>query len=164
MARVIEKTNAVEEIPSPQAGGLLTPEEVAERLRVSRPTVYAWLKMGRLRGLRAGKVWRIQPADLDAFLRPAAADLETGHQYSPEESLPFLKEDRLDEKTRRAAVHPLKSAAGVAPVEATDGVQKAIRLIERWNAAEQGSDNESWEDLKAALNANRTSGRKLFPE
>lgn len=49
--------------------GLLTPEEVAKRLRVTRRTIYAWLKIGRLRGLRAGKGWRIAPADLEAFLR-----------------------------------------------------------------------------------------------
>src|SRR5260370_39501552 len=53
--------------------GLLTPEEVAARLRVSRRTVYAWLKIGRLRGLRAGKAWRIRPEDLDAFLLPPNA-------------------------------------------------------------------------------------------
>jgi excisionase family DNA binding protein len=103
MARVIEKTAAVEGQPSAQEGGLLTPEEVAGRLRVSRPTVYAWLKMGQLRGLRAGKVWRIQPADLDAFLQqaPAAEKKETGRKYSREEILQFLEEDQLDEETRR---------------------------------------------------------------
>src|ERR1700737_2924514 len=53
--------------------GLLTPEEVAARLRVTRRTVYAWLKIGRLRGLRAGKGWRIRPQDLEAFLLPPAA-------------------------------------------------------------------------------------------
>jgi len=52
---------------------LLTPEEVAKRLRVTRRTVYTWLKLGRLRGLRAGKAWRIAPADLAAFLMPPAA-------------------------------------------------------------------------------------------
>jgi excisionase family DNA binding protein len=52
---------------------LLTPEEVAARLRVTRRTVYAWLKVGRLRGLRAGKGWRIRPADLEAFLLPSSA-------------------------------------------------------------------------------------------
>src|SRR4051794_35945222 len=104
--------------------------------------------MGRLPGLRAGKVWRIRPADLDAFLQPApgATSKDTGRKYSREEILQFLQEDQPDEETR---------------VEATDGVQKAIRLIQGWSTAEQGSDAESWEDLKAALNAGRTSGHKL---
>jgi|SoiMethySBSTD1v2_1073268.scaffolds.fasta_scaffold535900_2 excisionase family DNA binding protein len=146
MARVIEKTDAAAGTLAAQESCLLTPEEVAERLRVSRPTVYAWLKMGRLPGLRAGKVWRIRPADLDAFLQPAPGATS---KYSREEILQFLEEDQPDEEMR---------------VEATDGVQKAIRLIQGWSTAEQGSDEESWEDLKAALNAGRTSGRKLFPE
>jgi excisionase family DNA binding protein len=53
---------------------LLTPEEVAERLRVTRPTVYTWLKSGRLRGLRAGKAWRVRTEDLDTFMRGAHSE------------------------------------------------------------------------------------------
>ncbi len=48
----------------------LTPEEVAEQLRVSRRTVYAWLHSGRLRAAKAGKHWRIRPEDIETFLRP----------------------------------------------------------------------------------------------
>ena len=48
--------------------------EVAERLRVTRTTVYAWLKSGRLRGLRAGKAWRIRTKDLESFMRGARTE------------------------------------------------------------------------------------------
>ena len=82
---------------------LLTPEEVADQLRVSRPTIYAWLKMGRLKGLRAGKVWRIRPADLEAFLQPEseASDPDAGklRRYTPEEVRQFLEADQLDPET-----------------------------------------------------------------
>ena len=47
---------------------LLTPEEVADILRVTRRTVYEWLRTGRLRGLKAGPFWRIRPEDLARFL------------------------------------------------------------------------------------------------
>ena len=83
---------------------LLTPEEVAEQLRVSRPTVYAWLKIGRLQGLRAGKAWRIRPADLAAFLQPdpaPAPDPPAPRLYSREEILAFLEADQLDPETHR---------------------------------------------------------------
>lgn len=102
MASGIERTDAEEETLSVLQGDLLTPEEVAERLRVSRPTVYAWLKMGQLRGLRAGKVWRITPAALAAFVQqpPAKESTDTGRKYSREEILQFLDEDQLDEETR----------------------------------------------------------------
>jgi excisionase family DNA binding protein len=46
---------------------LYTPEEVAASLRVTRRTVYEWLKIGRLRGLRVGRGWRIRPEDVEAF-------------------------------------------------------------------------------------------------
>jgi excisionase family DNA binding protein len=46
-----------------------TPEEVAEELRVTRRAVYGWLKDGRLAGYRAGNRWRIDPVEVQAFLR-----------------------------------------------------------------------------------------------
>ncbi len=55
----------------------LTPEEVAEQLRVTRRTVYEWLRRGKLRGLRAGRWWRIRPADVEAFMTGRAQDAGT---------------------------------------------------------------------------------------
>lgn len=48
---------------------LLTPEEVAAEVRVTRRTVYEWLRNGKLPGLRAGRWWRVRREDLEAFLR-----------------------------------------------------------------------------------------------
>lgn len=48
---------------------LLTTEEVARRLRVSPGAVRAWLRSGQLRGVRAGRRWRIREADLEEYLR-----------------------------------------------------------------------------------------------
>src|SRR5436309_4531607 len=50
---------------------LLTPEQVAERLQVTERTVYGWLRRGRLPALKLGRLWRIRPADLEAFLESA---------------------------------------------------------------------------------------------
>lgn len=47
---------------------LFTPIEVAERLRVNREVVYKWLKNGKLKGVHAGRHWRVRRSDLDAFL------------------------------------------------------------------------------------------------
>jgi excisionase family DNA binding protein len=54
-----------------------TPEEVAEELRVTRRSVYEWLKTGRLRGLRAGNRWRIRTEDLTAFTQPESSAAPT---------------------------------------------------------------------------------------
>lgn len=52
---------------------LYTPEQVAEKLQVTRRAVYAWLTSGKLRGLRAGDTWRITEQDLMAFLESRKA-------------------------------------------------------------------------------------------
>jgi excisionase family DNA binding protein len=49
---------------------LLTPEDAAERLAVSPKTIRDWLRMGKLKGVRAGRLWRIREEDLEAFLSP----------------------------------------------------------------------------------------------
>lgn len=49
---------------------LLTPEEVAARLRVHVATIYNYLNSGKLRGFKAGpRNWRIYESDVDAFLQ-----------------------------------------------------------------------------------------------
>lgn len=48
---------------------LLLPEEVAERLRVSRTTVMRLLRDRKLIGIKTGKLWRVRERDLEAFIR-----------------------------------------------------------------------------------------------
>ena len=57
---------------------LLSPEQVAERLQISRVTVMDYLRKGRLKGHRVGRLWRIKEEDLDTFLEgePDEEDLE----------------------------------------------------------------------------------------
>lgn len=53
---------------------LLTPAQVAERLQVSPFTVMGWLRRGKLKGLKAGKFWRITEDDLKGFLEGRASE------------------------------------------------------------------------------------------
>jgi excisionase family DNA binding protein len=53
---------------------LLTPEQVADRLQISRVTVMDYLRKGRLKGHRVGKLWRIKEEDLEAFLEGEPTD------------------------------------------------------------------------------------------
>jgi len=48
---------------------LYTPEEIADKLRVSRRSVYHWLTSGKLSGLKAGQYWRITEEDLIIFMK-----------------------------------------------------------------------------------------------
>jgi len=47
----------------------LIPREIADTLRVDILTVYQWLRTGKLRGYKAGGVWRIKESDLTEFLQ-----------------------------------------------------------------------------------------------
>ena len=49
-----------------------TADEIAEKLRVTRRTVYSYIKAGKLKGqkLEGGRKWLITPADFDAFTTP----------------------------------------------------------------------------------------------
>jgi len=43
--------------------------QVVEELGVHRNTVENWLRSGKLKGVRAGKLWRIPSDALDEFLK-----------------------------------------------------------------------------------------------
>lgn len=47
---------------------IFTPDEVAERLKVSVKAVKDWLRAGKLKGVKAGRLWRVRERDLEAFL------------------------------------------------------------------------------------------------
>lgn len=48
---------------------LLTPQEVADRLKVHLRTVYIYLRRGDLPGAKIGDNWRIRESDLKRFIR-----------------------------------------------------------------------------------------------
>ena len=56
---------------------LLTTAEVSERAQVGVRTVSRWLRAGSLRGHKAGRTWRIAPADLESFLEGRARKAHT---------------------------------------------------------------------------------------
>ncbi|MGB9663169.1 MAG: helix-turn-helix domain-containing protein [Moorellaceae bacterium] len=69
---------------------LLTPEEAAEILAVSPKSVREWLRQGKLKGVKAGRLWRIRKCDLEAFLDPVLYALET----APEDDEPLTEEEK----------------------------------------------------------------------
>lgn len=48
--------------------GLLTVLEVMEILKVSRETLYKWLRKGDLPSCRVGRAYRVSSKDLTAFI------------------------------------------------------------------------------------------------
>lgn len=50
---------------------MLTPQEVAQRLRVTPQTVRNWIREGKIKAVRVGRPWRIPESELRAILEQA---------------------------------------------------------------------------------------------
>ena len=48
---------------------VLTTQEACHYLRISRPTYLKYLYLGRIRGTKAGKGWKVLKSELDRFLK-----------------------------------------------------------------------------------------------
>jgi excisionase family DNA binding protein len=62
----------------------LTIEEAASRVKVKPDTVRLWLRTGRLKGLKAGRLWRVKTTDLEAFLEQSAKKAIKRHEPVPD--------------------------------------------------------------------------------
>ena len=45
-----------------------TLEEIAELLHITRPTLYTYVKEGKLKAVKVGKYWRVTEKNLQEFL------------------------------------------------------------------------------------------------
>lgn len=48
---------------------VLTTQEACEYLRISRPTFLKYVYLGRIKGTKAGKGWKVLRSELDRFLK-----------------------------------------------------------------------------------------------
>ena len=48
-----------------------TPEGAAEALMVSPKTIREWLRTGKLKGVKVGRLWRVRESDLQELLQIA---------------------------------------------------------------------------------------------
>jgi len=62
---------------------LLTPEQVAERLAVSPKMVRAWLREGKIPGIRLGRLWRVNPDALEAWIGGERTEPPQSAQTAP---------------------------------------------------------------------------------
>ncbi len=58
-----------------------TCEEIAERFKVKKATVWGWIRCGRLPAARIGKLYRVSDEDLQNFIR--SPDAKTGRKTPP---------------------------------------------------------------------------------
>jgi excisionase family DNA binding protein len=48
---------------------VLTTDEAIDYLRISKPTFLKYIRLGRIKAIKAGKGWRILQSELNRFLR-----------------------------------------------------------------------------------------------
>jgi excisionase family DNA binding protein len=104
----------------------LTLDEAANRLDVSNEVIRKWLRSGRLKGVKAGRLWRIKECslrsptpsaygDMEKFLeetsplyepevaskREEAKEAQPLREYTYQEIREFLKADRISPEVAR---------------------------------------------------------------
>lgn len=133
---------------------LLTPEQVALRLQVTSRTVYDWLRHGRIRGLKIGRLWRVRPIDLNTFLaEPGEAVREAP---KPKEALPHGSGEN--------APRDILQLFQIDAAELRRRNQSVIQLLDEWTDDESGYDEAVWPIVKQTIEENRGSYRRRFED
>jgi len=56
-------------MPITERDVVLTTDEAIEYLKISKPTFLKYIRLGRIKAIKAGKGWRILQSELYRFLR-----------------------------------------------------------------------------------------------
>jgi len=56
-------------MPNEREDAVLTTQEACDYLRISRPTYAKYLQIGRIKGTKAGKGWKVLKSELKEFLK-----------------------------------------------------------------------------------------------
>jgi len=115
---------------------LLTPQEVADLLRVHLVTVYNWLSSGRLRGRKAGRAWRITESDVNEFMQGQAQTepeearvIEAGLRRVIEERLDDAGSKWRDDESLRAGIDELVRSTALGTVKASNVAGLIFRAL-----------------------------------
>ena len=61
--------NKVNSMSLMETDSVLTTDQAIEYLRISKPTFLKYIRLGRIRAIKAGKGWRVLQSELYRFLR-----------------------------------------------------------------------------------------------
>jgi len=59
-------------MPLMERDSVLTTDQAIEYLKISKPTFLKYIRLGRIRAIKAGKGWRILQSELYRFLKGTA--------------------------------------------------------------------------------------------
>lgn len=63
------KVNGGNSMSIMEKDSVLTTDEAIEYLKISKPTFLKYIRLGRIKAIKAGKGWRILQSELNRFLR-----------------------------------------------------------------------------------------------
>jgi excisionase family DNA binding protein len=140
----------------------MTVPEVAEYLRIDPQTVYRMLRVGELRGIKAGREWRVHRTTLERFVRgeaPSCVDLLTVEQAARYMTDPALADETV---TPEDVVHYITEAGLPATyfrgqwLLARDDLDRYVtpneqRQIEKARQEHQSGASIRWGEAKKTL-------------
>ncbi len=59
---------------SMSSDSVLTSDEAIQYLRISKPTFLKYIRLGRIKAIKAGKGWRVLHSELYRFLKDGSSD------------------------------------------------------------------------------------------
>jgi type IV pilus assembly protein PilB len=65
------------------ASELLDMDGAIKLLKTSRPTFYRWVRTGKIRGMKVGRQWRFEPAEIERFLKGEEPRIELRADIRP---------------------------------------------------------------------------------
>ncbi|MDP9484990.1 MAG: helix-turn-helix domain-containing protein [Actinomycetota bacterium] len=101
---------------------LITLEEVAERMRVSVPTVRRWIKAGKLPATKPSGVYRVRGRAFEEFV-----EKHTGKAQAPPSSAETPEERRVEESDALAEIIRRLSAGGKEVAGSDAGSAELLR-------------------------------------
>lgn len=57
-----------------RSDSVLTSDEAIQYLRISKPTFLKYIRLGRIKAIKAGKGWRVLHSELYRFLKEGSSD------------------------------------------------------------------------------------------
>ena len=110
--------------PKPNGTELMSMDDAIKVLKTTRSTFYRWLREGRINGMKVGRQWRFERAEIDRFLRGDEPQIELRTDIGP-----LIKELRA-RLGGEEEVHP----KGYSPVKLT--VNLMFRLAAKMGASD----------------------------
>lgn len=107
---------------------IMTPEEVAEQLKVRKETVYRWVKSGQLPATHIGRQIRFRPEDVAKFVGLSPEMTEGTTETQPAEQYDTQKHLSEPTKVRFSRYQLIDAFIDLIVDEVVERLQKPVKL------------------------------------